>query len=49
MSQGQALEMMDAFSVIEDAFSPLVQSQETISGSQTEGVSSTITDTIGKH
>lgn len=48
VSQGQALEMMDAFSVIEDAFSPLVQSQETISGSQTEGISSTITDTIGK-
>lgn len=48
VSQGQALNMINAFSSIEDALSPLVQSQETISESDTEGVSKTITDTIGK-
>ena len=48
VSQGQALSMIDAFSTIGDAFSPLVQSQETISESETEGVSLTITDTIGE-
>lgn len=48
VSSDQALSMIDAYSAIEDAFSPLVQSQETISESRTEGVSSTITETIGK-
>lgn len=48
VSQSQASSMIDAFSSIENAFSPLVQSQETITESKTNGVSTTITDTIGE-
>lgn len=46
--QEQALNMIQAFSSIEDAFSPLMQCQETFSENETKGVSTTITDTIGK-
>lgn len=48
VSQEQALNMIQAFSSIEDAFSPLMQCQETFSENETKGVSITITDTIGK-
>ncbi|MDE6084659.1 MAG: DUF87 domain-containing protein [Muribaculaceae bacterium] len=48
VSNGQANSMIDAYSSIADSFSPLTQSQETISQSETEGVSRTITDTIGE-
>lgn len=48
VSQEQALNMIQAFSSIEDAFSPLMQCQETFSENETKGVSTTITDTISK-
>lgn len=48
ISQTQASSMIKAFSSIEDAFSPLMQCQETVNQSETEGVSSTLTDTIGE-
>lgn len=48
VSQEQALNMIQAFSSIEDAFSPLMQCQETFSENETKGVSTTITDTISE-
>lgn len=48
VSQDQALNMIQAFSSIEDAFSPLTQCQETFSESETKGVTTTITDTISE-
>jgi hypothetical protein len=48
VSQNQALSMINAFASIQDAFSPLVQCQETFNESETTGISSTITDTIGE-
>lgn len=48
VSQSQAFSMIEAFSSIENAFSPLAQSQETITESETNGISTTITDTIGE-
>lgn len=48
VSRNQALSIIDAYSSIEDAISPLAQGQETISESDTEGVSTNITNTIGE-
>lgn len=48
ISQVQANSMMDAYASIEDAFTPLVQCQETVNESETTGVTSTITNTIGE-
>lgn len=48
ISQSQATNMINAFASIEDAFTPLVQCQETVNESETTGVTSTITDTIGE-
>lgn len=48
VSQFQAQNMIKAFSSIHDAFSPLMECQETISESETKGVSDTITESIGE-
>ena len=48
ISQGQANNMINAFASIEDAFTPLIQCQETVNESETTGVTSTITNTIGE-
>ena len=48
ISQGQANNMSNSFASIEDAFTPLIQCQETVNESETTGVTSTITNTIGE-
>ena len=48
ISQEQANNMINAFASIKDAFTPLVQCQETVNESETTGVTSTVTNTIGE-
>lgn len=48
VSQEQVRDMIRAYSSLEDAFSPLMQYQETMNESQTEGISETITNSISE-
>lgn len=48
VSQSQAQNMISAYSSFHDAFSPLMQCQETINESETDGVSETLTNTISE-